>query len=135
MKVRKNQAILFPVGKDIKAEVDKRIIIPIMKDPAHYHNIDLVKAAGIIMVISMAADHPLQTSHLMSHKPILMKNTRNAHNIGMKMTVDEKQVGGNHENIVANFPGLTWKLPDFGLFSQILYWFGTATDFSGILKR
>lgn len=85
MKVRKEQVLVFPLGKAIKAGAGTGIIILIIEDPIHDHHGDLVNAARIIMVISMAADHPAQISHLMAQNSILMRNTRSATNIGMIM--------------------------------------------------
>ena len=63
--------MVLPVDKGIKAGANTWIIISITDDPAHDPHKGSVKAAGIIMVISMAVNHPPQTSHLMSHNPIL----------------------------------------------------------------
>ena len=74
-----------PVGKDIVAGAGKGIIIRITEDLVLDHHKHSIKAAGIIMVISMAIDHPPQTSYLMPRNQTLMTNMRNAPNIGMKM--------------------------------------------------
>ena len=77
--------MVFPVGKGIKVGADTDIIIPITEDFTHDHHRDSVKAAGIIMLISMAISHPLQAPHSMPHNPILLTNTKNAPNMGMIM--------------------------------------------------
>ena len=71
-RVRKNQVAALPVGKGIEAGAGPGIIICLTEDFVHDHHKDLIKAAGIIMVISMAFDRPPQTSHLMSHNQKLM---------------------------------------------------------------
>ena len=73
------------VRKDVEAGAGTGIIIPITENLAHDHHKDSVKAAGIIMVISMAFSYPPQTFHLMPHNLILMTNIRNVPNIGMTM--------------------------------------------------
>ena len=71
-RVRKNQVAALPVGKGIEAGAGPGIIICLTEDFVHDHHKDSIKAAGIIMVISMAFDRPPQTSHLMSHNQKLM---------------------------------------------------------------
>ena len=73
------------VDKEIEAGAGTGIIIHITKDLVHDHHKDSVKTLGIIMVISMAVDHPPQISHLMPHNQKLMTNMRNASNRDMKM--------------------------------------------------
>ena len=75
----------LPVGKGIEAGAGPGIIIYLTEDFVHDYLKDSIKAAGIIMVISMAFDHPPQISHLMSHNQKLMTNMGNVPNIGMKM--------------------------------------------------
>ena len=62
-----------------------RIIIRITKDLASDYHKDSLKAAGIILVISVVVDHPPQASHLMSHNQKSMTNMGNASSIGVKM--------------------------------------------------
>ena len=64
-KVRQKQVVVFPVGKGIEVGADTGIIIPITEDFTHDHHKDSVKAAGIIILISMAINHPLQAPHSM----------------------------------------------------------------------
>ena len=54
--------MVFPVGKDIKAAEDTGIITSITEDLAHDRHKDSVKAADIIMVISMVVNDSPQTS-------------------------------------------------------------------------
>ena len=84
-RVKKDQVMVHPVGKDIVAGAGTGIIVRITEDLVLNHHKHSIKAAGIIMVISMAVDHPPQTSHLMPHNQTLMTNMRNAPNIGMEM--------------------------------------------------
>ena len=78
MKVRKEQVVVFPVGKGIEAGAGTGIIIPITEDFTHHHHKDLVKASSIIILINMAIDQPPQTPQLMPHNPILIINIKNA---------------------------------------------------------
>ena len=74
-----------PVGKDIVAGAGTGVIICITEDLVLDYHKHSIKAASIIMVISVAVDHPLQTSHIMPHNQTLMTSMRNAPNIEMKM--------------------------------------------------
>ena len=73
-----------PVGKDIVAGAGTGIITRITEDLVLDHHKYSIKAAGIIMVISMVVDHPPQSSHLMPRNRRLMTNMRSAPNIGIK---------------------------------------------------
>ena len=60
MKVRKDQVVVLPVVKGIKAGAGTGIIIPNTDDLIYNHHKESVKAAGIITFISMLVDHPHQ---------------------------------------------------------------------------
>ena len=66
------------------AETCTWVIILFTEDPAHDCHRYLVKAADIIVVISMAADHLLQTSYLIFQNPKLMTSKRITLNVGIR---------------------------------------------------